>query len=186
MGVLDKKINQTEQRDNNSIFDQLVNNLSWFHDVPNFDASVYEVSSSVEKITGKWNVKVHNCITLKLPCNSYVRISSYGKKSIELTNINVKGDLHKGMGTILMLTLFMFLKDTLGELPNIVLECTGNLIVDGIEFKNTVQNQSRFFRKFGFRVSNNSGYPSYIQMKLDLRKINLAELYVNFYRKIAA
>ena len=186
MGVFDKKNKQTEQIENNSIFDKLVDNLSWFHDLPNFDASVYEVNSRVEKITGKWSVKVHNCITIKLPCNSYVRISSYGKKSIELTNINVKGNLHKGMGTILMLTLFMFLKDTLGELPNIVLECTGNLIADGIEFNNTVQIQSRFFRKFGFRVSNNSGYPTYIQMKLDQSKINLAELYVNFYRKMAA
>ncbi len=177
-----KKINKTEKIENNYVFDQLVQNLHWFDDLPNLNVGVSEITSRVEKITGQWNVKIHNCITIQFPCKSYVRISSYGTKSIEITNINVKdSSRNQGTGSMLMTTLFMFLKQTLGEFPNIVLECTGNLSVDGLEFKFPIQNQTRFFRKFGFRVCDQKGYPEYVQMKLDHSKFNLLQIAMQLY-----
>ena len=177
-----KKIFKTEKIENNSVFNQLVQNLNWFEDLPNLNVEVIEITSSVEKNTGKWNVKIHNCITIHFPCKSYVRLSSYGTNSIEITNINVKeSSRNLGTGCMLMTMLFMFLNQTLGEFPNIVLECTGNLIFDGFEFKYPLQNQIRFFRKFGFRVSYKKGYPEYVQMKLDQSKLNLMQIAVQLY-----
>ena len=57
-----KKIFKTEKIENNSVFNQLVQNLNWFEDLPNLNVEVIEITSSVEKNTGKWNVKIHKSI----------------------------------------------------------------------------------------------------------------------------
>jgi hypothetical protein len=182
MKHLEKHINKMEVVTDNPIFEKLVQNLKWFDDIPNISVNFFEVHSRVEKMIGKWDVKVHNCITIQLPCNSYVRIASYGKNSIEITNINVKeSSRNQGTGIMLMFTLIHFIMYTLGTIPNIFLECTGNLEVDGFKFKHSIQDQTRFFRKFGFRVYSKKGYPDYALMKLDHSKLNLAQIAVSLY-----
>jgi hypothetical protein len=182
MNHLEKQINKMDIVTDNPNFEKLAQNLSWFESVPSVSVNVYEVTSRVEKITGKWDVKVHNCITIQFPCNSYVRIASYGKNSVEITNINVKkSSRNQGTGSMLMFTLIHFIMNTLGTIPNIFLECTGNLEVDGFNFKHSIQDQTRFFRKFGFRVYSKKGYPDYALMKLDHSKLNLAQIALRLY-----
>ena len=153
----------------NEVFTALQNNLNALTEltgsIPS-DSSCFDITSVVGK-NGKYFVKEHPTITLVLPNhgNSTLRIAPNGSEGIEITRILVD-EAHKGknIGSFLMNTLFIFLIETLGYIPPIFLECTGK-INNGIEWiENPIQNQTKFFRKFGFRVTVSKYYPSYVRM----------------------
>jgi hypothetical protein len=153
----------------NKVFTELQNNLSTFSEltgtIPSY-SSCDDIISLVEK-NGKFFFYDHPTISLVLPNhgNSIIRIAPNGSTGIEITRILVD-EPHKGknIGSFLMNTLFLFLIETLGCIPPIFLECTGR-INNGIEWiENPIQNQTKFFRKFGFRVTVSKYYPSYVRM----------------------
>jgi len=111
------------------------------------------------------NVKLHNCITLILPDESLIRFSSYGIDAVELTRIWVKEENQKkGNGTYLMNTFFKFFEETIGFLPAIFLECTGEVGIGENALSMDISQQTKFFRKFGFRVKDRHQYPNYVNM----------------------
>ena len=70
------------------------------------------------------------------------------------------------MNLFLSLTLV-----SIERFPEIELECTGNLNVGSKVIMNPISSQTKFFRKFGFRVvKEESEYPEYVKMKFDFSK----------------
>jgi hypothetical protein len=63
-----------------------------------------------------------------------------------------------------MNTLFLFIYETLGYISPVFLKCTGFINNGGEFIKNPIKNQTKFFRKFGFRVTYNKLYPEYVRM----------------------
>ena len=153
----------------NKVFTELQNNLRTFSEltgtIPSY-SNCDDIISLVEK-NGKYFLYDHPTISLVLPNhgNSIIRIAPNGSEGIEITRILVD-EAHKGknIGSFLMNTLFIFLLETLGYIPPIFLECTGNISNGNEIINNPIQNQTKFFRKFGFRVTVFKYYPDYVRM----------------------
>jgi hypothetical protein len=153
----------------NKVFTELQKNLRTFSEltgtIPSY-SSCDDILSIVEK-NGMYFLHDHPTISLVLPYhgNSIIRIAPNGSEGIEITRILVD-DTHKGknIGSFLMNTLFIFLLETLGYIPPIFLECTGKISNGNEWIENPIQNQTKFFRKFGFRVTVSKYYPNYVRM----------------------
>ena len=110
-------------------------------------------------------LKVHDSITLVLPCGSHIRLSPYKNDSMEITRVLVTSEMREqGIGSILMNLLFDFIMDTLGFIPEMYLECTGSVGFNP-ENSSKISIQTAFFRKHGFRVDNGKHHPRYVSMK---------------------
>ena len=158
-----------KKAESNEVFIALQNNVNALSEltgsIPS-DSSCFDSGSVVGK-NGKYIAKEHPTITLVLPDhgNSTLRIAPNGSEGIEITGILVD-ETHKGknIGSFLMNTLFIFLLETLGYIPPIFLECTGKINNGNDWIENPIQNQTKFFRKFGFRVTVSKYYPNYVRM----------------------
>jgi hypothetical protein len=169
---LKRKIIGYEEVQDNEIFKKLLENIDAFVDAHNANEveemqlklQSFQIITVVDLKMGS-NVKLHNCITLILPDESLIRFSSHGIDGVDLTRIWVKEMNHKkGKGTYLMNTLFKFMEDTVGFIPTIFLECTGEVGVGENAISTNISAQTKFFRKFGFRVKDRSQYPHYVNM----------------------
>lgn len=155
--------------ESNEVFTALKNNVNALSELTGSilsDSSCFDIASCVGK-NGKYIVRDHPTISLVLPNhgNSIIRIAPNGRDGIEITRILVdKTYKGKNIGSFLMNTLFLFLIETLGHIPPIFLECTGDIGNGNEWIKNPIQNQTKFFRKFGFRVTVSKYYPSYVRM----------------------
>jgi GNAT superfamily N-acetyltransferase len=155
--------------ESNEVFTALQNNVDVLSEltgsIPS-NSSYGEIASLVGK-NGKFIVNDHPVITLELPnhANSILRIAPKGSDGIEITRILVdETQRGKNIGSFLINTLFLFLLETLGYIPPISLECTGNISNGNVLIENPIQNQTKFFRKFGFRVTVSKYYPYYVRM----------------------
>jgi ribosomal protein S18 acetylase RimI-like enzyme len=113
-------------------------------------------------------------ISFSLPFECWIRFGSNEKnKGLELVSIRIHPKMQGiGIGTMLITKMFKFLNDCLGFIPEIQLECTGCIgNNEGDYLINPIKNQTKFFRKFGFRVTNSKEYPIYVKMELDFNKI---------------
>jgi len=118
--------------------------------------------------------KIKDVISIELSDGSYIRFGQGDKPNqIEITTICVHSkNRNNGIGGYLMKLMFAFIYETIGFIPPIMLECTGSLNNND----SSIKDQSKFFRKFGFRVTSKKGYPYYIKMELDFCKIKLVNL----------
>ncbi|NBW59144.1 MAG: N-acetyltransferase, partial [Crocinitomicaceae bacterium] len=153
----------------NKVFEALENNVSSLSEltryIPSF-TTVKEINSRVEK-NRKSIIREHSTIALVLPEHGFsiIRIAPHGKDGIEITRIVVHESYQgKCIGNFLMNTLFLFLIETLGYIPPIFLECTGYINFGNQIIGNPIQKQTKFFRKFGFRVTESKYYPDYVRM----------------------
>jgi ribosomal protein S18 acetylase RimI-like enzyme len=153
----------------NEVFEALENNVCYLSEltgsIPSF-TTIKEINSRVAK-NRKFIIRKHSTIALVLPEHGFsiIRIAPHGKDGIEITRVVVNESFkEKGIGTFLVCTLYKFLMNTLGYLPPIFLECTGNISFGNRNIENPIQNQIKFFRKFGFRVTENRYYPNYVRM----------------------
>lgn len=114
-----------------------------------------EVSEIMTVVEGRNNgtLKVHECITLWFIDGSHLRFSPLGKDALEITRLWVKPENHgNGIGSFLMETFENIVIEIIGELPRIELECTGGLGI-GDNFQSTpIEEQRKFFEKFGYKV----------------------------------
>jgi hypothetical protein len=109
-----------------------------------------------------------------MPDESLIRFSSYQNDGIELSRIWVaEQNQRQGKGSFLMNLFFDFLKEVLGFIPTIFLECTGGVGVGQNALSMDISMQTKFFRKWGFRVNDKKLYPTYVNM---LRKSSLEYL----------
>jgi len=154
----------------NEVFTKLENNLS---KIDELSKEIYECYTAYELLnsavihSGNIIVRQHPTILIGLVQHkdSVIRIAPSENNGIEITRIIVgESDRGKNLGSFLMNTLFLFIYETLGYIPPIFLECTGGIYNGNELVKNSIQNQTKFFRKFGFRVTNNKLYPDYVRM----------------------
>jgi hypothetical protein len=169
---LKRKIISYEEVQDNDYFIQLLNEINQFVKVHNLNENPekqlllqsFEIISVVD-FKNESKAKFHNCITLILPNESVIRFSSYGLDGIELTRVSVKEENQKkGQGTYLMTIFFKFIKDSIGFIPGIFLECTGQIGLDKNTISMGISQQTKFFRKFGFKVKDRNQYPYYVNM----------------------
>lgn len=169
---LKRKIISYDEIQDNATFKYLLKRINQIVDLHNLNelpekqlnVQTFEIMTVVD-IKNNSKVKLHNCITLILPDESLIRFSSYGDDGIELTRIWVKEkNQKKGQGTYLMDLFIKFIEDAIGFLPEIYLECTGNIGIDNNAYSMDISEQTKFFRKYGFRVKERSHYPHYVNM----------------------
>jgi hypothetical protein len=169
---LKRKVISYEEVEDNNYFIELLNKVDEFIAVHNLSENLekqlsgrsFQIISIVDLKKGS-KAKFHNCITLALADESLIRFSSCGIDGLELTRILVKGENQKkGQGTYLMKVFMKFIKDSIGFIPTIFLECTGEIGIDKNAQSMDISAQTKFFRKFGFRVKDRSQYPNYVNM----------------------
>jgi len=135
------------------------------------------VRSNVDTI-----LRVHPNIRIQFG-NSYMTISPLGNDGIEISSIVVNGPRGNGMGTVMMLSLLGMITDPFFniDLNNIMLECVGSIGFGENAQKSSISQQTKFFRKFGFRVSKDRkdkyGVLNYVQMMYDETKFDMDLVY---------
>lgn len=127
------------------------------------------------------NIRFKIAYDLKISRNIRI-VSNFGhltisikKNGLELETVAIK-EKHqgKGHGTLLMTIMFNLLQETFGDnLPPIYCDCIGSASIGQDYIFNTVSNQCKFFRTFGFRVTkyHKSNHPlksDHAEMELDM------------------
>lgn len=118
-------------------------------------------------------LKIHNSMTISMMNGSHLRFCPYRDGGIEITRVYViEENQGKKNGTDLMNFLYESILNSLGNFPEMILECTGQVGEMDTLLINPISNQTRFFRKFGFRVcKSKSNSPYYAKMKFDFSKL---------------
>ena len=106
---------------------------------------------------------------------NYLRFGTRGK-SIDITRVNVLPEYHrKGYGTILMDTFLLSFYLVIGNIedkntiPDIKLECIGNVGYGDTQQETSVESQIKFFQKFGFDIDKVDIH-GYTHLKLSAQK----------------
>jgi N-acetylglutamate synthase-like GNAT family acetyltransferase len=135
----------------NDSFTKLSENLSIFAEqFPSI--SFYDTN-----IKFKFNKELRVTRNIRIICDYGYLTISIKDDGIELETIAIYPELQgKGYGFSLMCIFFLLLIDTfdIDNFPPIYLDCIGCATIKDEYVLNNVSNQCRFFRKFGFRVTN--------------------------------
>jgi hypothetical protein len=134
----------------------------WRNEIPNLRIDVSQIFTLVEKQKGYY-LKIQPYISLHLPDLSVIRFSPHMEDALEISRIQTP-QIGIGHGTMLMEMFFSIVRGTLDFVPMIWLECTGAVGINQTEQNYGIANQTRFFRKFGFRVKDRSKYPKWVDM----------------------
>lgn len=122
------------------------------------------ILSTVEKKPNRVIERLHPYVSLYIG-NSHIRITPHGD-SIEISRVWVDPHLHgKGIGTALVELIMnglWFLNDF--KPPKVMLEVTGQVGTGENLQETPVSKQCSFFRKFGFRVVEDSKSTNYRRM----------------------
>lgn len=103
-----------------------------------------------------FKLKVHKCITLFLPDGSHIRFSPY-KKGIEISRLYVnKENIGKGLGSSLMQLVLGLIRTSNNYIPEILVEITGAVGLGDNYIEIGIENQFRFYEKFGFLVKSSN------------------------------
>jgi hypothetical protein len=160
---LGKKVYDGEVVKKNEHFIKLEESVPfWRDEVPNLRIDVSQIFTLVEKQKGYY-LKIQPYISLHLPDLSVIRFSPHMEDALEISRIQTP-QIGIGHGTMLMEIFFSIVRDTLDFVPMIWLECTGSVGINQTEQNYGIANQTRFFRKFGFRVKDRSKYPKWVDM----------------------
>lgn len=166
------KVDTVDLIPNNDVYQTLSNYILNTKFAEEVQIETYLINSRVQ-IHKKFNVKIRNSVTIGFTNGSHLRFCPYEKNGIEISRIYVKEqNQNKGDGTLLMNIFFNSILESLKQFPEIILECTGEVGYGETLIINDIQNQTKFFRKFGFRVNQNeSKYPYYVKMVFDFKKL---------------
>jgi N-acetylglutamate synthase-like GNAT family acetyltransferase len=145
--------------------DSIKEHLQWKFDPIEVDIRCHTMESSVNDI-----LRVHPVITVTFGNIGMFRLAPHGSNQIELTTIVVEPYIKsKGMGSLMMICVLGMINEHMSDdFDTIMLECVGSLGQGDLSLKSSIKEQTKFFRKFGFRVvkdsKNPDGTPSYVQM----------------------
>lgn len=163
------KIVSVEEIADNEVFIRLKDSFKpYFSDFSEFGdrlTLVIDKILTVVELKNGGKLKVHNYLFFELPDGSHLRISPFGSDQIEVSRIWVHPNhINQGLGSEMMNLLLEFIRDTLGFVPPLFLECTGSVGLGENNQESPISKQTAFFRKFGFRVKDGKSYPSYVSM----------------------
>jgi hypothetical protein len=137
-----------------------------------FDIRCQVVRSFVDTI-----LRVHPMIRIQFG-NSYVSICPFGDNGIEISSIVVNGEKGNGMGSVMMIHILALISDPFFciDCEKVMLECVGSIGFGDNALQSSISQQTKFFRKFGFRVSKDRkdkyGNLNYVQMMYDEDKFD--------------
>jgi hypothetical protein len=178
--ALKKKIDAVEIINNNADFDKLLTNILAFEFIintyKNYQIKIEskEFLTFVERKKGSV-LKYANTLTIFLDDGSHIRCSSFKEDSIEISRVWVNPMNHRnGIGSMLMNLLFELIQFSESEPSSYFLECTGAVGLGDNAQTIGIDVQTKFFRKFGFRVDYRKEYPQYVTMVLKPDKLNKA------------
>ena len=166
------KVDTVDVIPNNDVYLTLSNHIMNNKFTEGVKTETYLINSRVQ-IHKKSNVKIRNSVTIGLANGSHLRFCPYKNNGIEISRVYVEEVYqNKGDGTLLMNLFFNSILICLKQFPVIILECTGQVGSGETLITNTIKNQTKFFRKFGFRVDkNDSKHPYYVKMVFDFKNL---------------
>jgi hypothetical protein len=145
-----------------SAIEEFIKAIPQVEGVKRYDIEIDQINTLVESKKG-FKLKVHPHITFSAPDGSLIRFSPYKKDGLEISRIQ-SAKIGSGMGTRLMEDFLIFSRTYNGYSPLIYLECTGAVGWGDNRVNMEISEQTRFFRKFGFRVRNGKRYPKWVDM----------------------
>lgn len=154
----------------------------------NLPKDFIEITCGVVRSNVDTILRVHPNIRIEFG-NSYMTISPLGNDGIEIASIVVNGERGNGMGTVMMLSFLGMVTSPFFniDLNNIMLECVGSIGFGENALKSSISQQTKFFRKFGFRVSKDRkdkyGNLNYVQMMYDETKFDMDLVYRELVNK---
>lgn len=160
-------VHTSEVHPDNEPFKKLIDNIEDLRkQFPKFDFERDVITaSSVQKGSG-YIYREHSSLQIQCGPDTFLRVCPY-KNGLEISKIIVHEEHRgKGLGEYMMLGFFLMCMSVDIDIFStpIMLECTGQT---GIT-KSSIQQQTKFFRKFGFRVDHKVSRcdGSYVQMNL--------------------
>jgi len=123
---------------------------------------VDEIHTLVENKKGFY-LKIQPHVTFYTKDGSLLRFSPYKEDGLEISRIQAT-KIGSGIGTRLMTDFLKLIDALLGYVPMIFLECTGAVGWKETRVNYDISQQTRFFRKFGFRVNDGKNYPLWVTM----------------------
>jgi hypothetical protein len=167
------KVVYFEVGDTNQCFTNICENqdkaIELLSDVLGLPKDFFEIDCRVTRSNVDTILRVHPLIKIEFG-NSHVTLCPFGDNGIEISSIVVDGQRGNGMGSLMMLHTICLISDPFfnGGCDNIMLECVGSIGFGDNADKSSISQQTKFFRKFGFRVSKDRkdkyGNLSYVQM----------------------
>jgi GNAT superfamily N-acetyltransferase len=168
--ALGMNIKDVEFVDNNEIFDKMISSYKEFENFMNVASELNmtiehkDFITIVEKKKGSV-LKFQDTLTFFFNDGSHIRFSAFNKNGIEISRVWVRPDNHRrGFGSLLMNLLTDFIEFAEVQPKEFFLECTGAVGTGDNHQSVGIDVQTKFFRKFGFRVANGKGYPHYVTM----------------------
>lgn len=118
-----------------------------------FEGSVFEFYDT--NIRFKFNETLRITRNIRIIFSYGILTISIKNDGIEIENLAIEEEEQgKGWGSKLMLIFFDLILDVFGfDFPPIYCSCIGTATLGNEYINNDVSNQCRFFRKFGFRVT---------------------------------
>jgi predicted GNAT family acetyltransferase len=123
----------------------------------------------------------------------YVSICPLGDTGIEISQVKVDDKMRsQGLGSVMMCVVMCVLTNHANtnseyNLNQIMLECVGSIGMGETRVETTISKQTKFFRKFGFRVikdrKNKYGELMYVQMNYDETKFDIDDVINTMYSK---
>lgn len=160
-------IHTSEAHPDNEPFKKLIDNIEELSkQFPKCDFEKNVITGSMIQKGNGFIRRDHNSLQVQYDIDTFLRVCPY-KNGLEISKIMVN-EKHrgKGIGEYMMLGFFLMCITVDIDILStpLMLECTGQT---GIT-KSDLQKQTKFFRKFGFRVDHKvSRYEdSYVQMNL--------------------
>ena len=171
-----------EVGDMNETFTNICENqdkaIEFLHSVMGLSKDFFNIDCQVVRSNVDTILKVHPMIRVKFG-GSYVTICPFGDNGIEISSIVVNGQKGNGMGSLMMIHIMSLISDPFfnTNCTDVMLECVGSIGFGDNAVQSSISQQTKFFRKFGFRVSKDRkdkyGNLNYVQMMYDEDKFDV-------------
>ena len=171
-----------EVGDMNETFTKICENqdkaIEFLSDVMGLQKDFFDIRCQVVRSNVDTILRIHPMIRVQFG-NSYVTICPFGDTGIEISSIVVNGQRGNGMGSVMMLHMLSLISDPffVSGCTDIMLECVGSIGFGDNALQSSISQQTKFFRKFGFRVSKDRkdkyGNLNYVQMMYNEDKCDM-------------
>jgi len=172
-----------EVGDTNQTFTNICENqdkaIEYLSNVMGMEEDYFNIDCQVIRSAVDTILRVHPMIKITFG-HSFITLCPFGDTGIEISSVVVNGiETGKGMGSFMMIHTLCLISDPFfnTNCKDIMLECVGSIGFGENALSSSISQQTRFFRKFGFRVSKDRkdkyGNLNYVQMMYDENKCDM-------------